>query len=65
MSYLSFLIAFFLVVKVRVTKLEACRLPSVAVDSKTVPPQLKAVYSRWNGVLSGLDVMYSPGQSIK
>ena len=48
-----------------VTKLAACRSPSVALATKTLRTQLKAVSLSQNGVISDLDAMYSPGQSRK
>ena len=37
----------------------------MAVDAKTLFPQLKAIYLRQNRVLSDLDPVYSPGRRRK
>ena len=53
-----FLTPFFWVVNVSLTNLAACRMSSVAVAAKTLQPQLKAVSSKRNGVISDLYAVY-------
>ena len=53
---------FFCVVNIRVKKLADWSSLAVSVAAKTLRPQLKAIYSSQNGVLSDLDAMYSPGR---
>ena len=49
---------FYWVVNISVTKLSACRLIAVDVDAETLRPQLKALSSRRDGLLSDLDHVY-------
>ena len=56
---------FFWVVNIIVTKFVDFRLPSMAVVTNTLWPQLKGVSSRQKGVLYDLDTVYSPGRSRK